>query len=543
VSEVSPSARASPVLALVELRALLAWRRLRGSRGTAEGVAVLVLFLLAVPGSIAAAVLVGVGSWRAAQTGVGLQASITIGALFFGVWQTWTAVSLSLGDRDILDLRRFILYPIAPRRIWSIGLVGAAVADPFTLFWIALLGGAFVGAALGRPGAWLIPLGASLVAFAAGTAALVALIQEIGGRFARSRWFREVVIVAGLVGWAALLVTTGFAAESPRALAEIFKRLRWVAYPPALAVEAVRPLYAGRPAEAWPWIALLAGSAWLTALAAYRLALAGARSGGEGGVVSPGRSAVSPGLLGRLVGPLVEKELRYLARNPAVRVYSIVLPAVTAIVAWHLARDPIAGAPELSAALPVLVIAAYVHLVSQAFWLNAFGWEHGGARALFLAPISAETVLRARNRALGMSSALLFLVAAAAAVSVAGWPPGWAVLGAVALHLGLAPAVHGAGNVVSILNPRAVALRARRGAPIPPLSSLGGLAIVSGASGIFGAPVLLAVWTGSPWVMAPCWAALALATYVTYRLTLPRVAALLERRREEVLAAVTGDDL
>jgi ABC-2 type transport system permease protein len=345
------------------------------------------------------------------------------------------------------------------------------------------------------------------------------------------------------VGWAALLVTTGFAAESPRALADVLARLQWIAYPPALAAKAARLLYAGSSAAAWPWIALQLVSAALTAAVAYRLALAAARSGGEGGGVRRSSAPVSPGLLGRLAGPLVEKELRYLSRNPAVRVYSVVLPAVTAIVAWHLARKPVSGAPELSAALPVLVMAAYVHLVSQAFWLNAFGWEHGGARALFLAPVSTESILRARNRALTMSSFALFLGCAAAAILVAGWPPAWATAGALALNLGLAPAVHGAGNVVSILNPRAVALGTRRGAPIPPLSSLGGLAIVSGASGLFGAPVLLAGWAGKPWIMPACWFPLALATYAAYRATLPRVTALLERRREDVLEAVTGDDL
>jgi ABC-2 type transport system permease protein len=501
------------------------------------------LFALAVPGSIGAAVLVGVGSWRAAQVAVGLQASLAVAAILFGIWQTWTAVSLTLGDRDTLDLRRFLLYPISPRRVWSVGLLSAAVADPFTLFWMALLTGAFGGAALARPGAWLAPLALTLLAFAAATAALVALLQELGARLARSRWFRELILVVALVGWAALLVTTGIAAESPRVLADALARVQWVAYPPALAVAAARLLYAGRGAEAWPWIAALAAAAAGTALAAYRLALSSARSGGEGAVIRQGAPALSPGIVGRVAGPLVEKELRYLARNPAVRVYSAVLPAVTAIVAWHLARNPISGAPELSAALPVLVMAAYVHLVSQAFWLNAFGWEHGGARALFLAPVRGETVLRARNRALSVASFLLFVASAAAAVSVAGWPPAWALCGALALHVGLGPALHGAGNVVSVLNPRAVALGARRGAPIPPLSSLGGLAIVSAVGGVFGAPVLLGVWTGSPWAMVPCWALLAVAAYGAYRVTLPRVGRLLERRREEILAAVTGDDL
>jgi ABC-2 type transport system permease protein len=56
------------------------------------------------------------------------------------------------------------------------------------------------------------------------------------------------------------------------------------------------------------------------------------------------------------------------------------------------------------------------------------------------------------------------------------------------------------------------------------------------------APVLLAIRLDEPWVLAASWAAVAAAALALYRRTLPLAGALLERRREQVLAAVTGDE-
>ena len=42
---------------------------------------------------------------------------------------------------------------------------------------------------------------------------------------------------------------------------------------------------------------------------------------------------------------------------------------------------------EVVRALPLLAFAVYTHLATQVFWLNAFGWDRGGARLLFLAPL------------------------------------------------------------------------------------------------------------------------------------------------------------
>ena len=215
------------------------------------------------------------GSFHAVRAGSGLQATVPIAALFFGVWQTWTLVALSISERDALDLRRFLVYPIPPRRVFAYGLVASLAVDPFAAFWCLLLAGTFAGAAVARPGPWLVLLAAVLAAFVAATVVLVALLQELLARLLRGRRARELLVATVYVGAAALLAST---AGHPGVILRILRgarALRWLAYPAALAEGAVRELYAGRALAALPWIAALAGACAASAWAAYRLALSG----------------------------------------------------------------------------------------------------------------------------------------------------------------------------------------------------------------------------------------------------------------------------
>jgi ABC-2 type transport system permease protein len=198
-------------------------------------------------------------------------------------------------------------------------------------------------------------------------------------------------------------------------------------------------------------------------------------------------------------------------------------------------------AGEVVRALPLFGVAAYVHLVLQVFWLNAFGWDRGGARALFLAPVAPGAVLAAKNGASMLAAALLFLLAGGVYVSAGVLPPAWALAAAAALHLGMAPWLHAAGNLVSIANPRAAPFALQRSGSLPALSALGGMAITAGASGLFGVPVLAALHFESEWLLLGSWLALGAAGWLAWRWSLPRAGPLLQNRREALLAEVTGD--
>jgi len=267
-----PGARRT-LAAVAELRLLLFWHRLRGKGGVAEGVAQALGLAVAALGGIFAAIAIGAGSFRTVRA-AGMQATAGVAGLFFGLWIAWTALSLTVNERDLFDLRRLLTYPVPPRRLYAAAVLAAMAADPLALFMVLSLGGAFAGAALARPGAWLAGLAALLALFAAATVAFVTLLQELLGRFARSRWFRELAVLAAVGGWAGLAVLGSSGRRTPWALVRALQHARWVFFPPALATEAGRHLYAGRAMEAAPWMAALA----LAAAAAVGVAIQGAAS-------------------------------------------------------------------------------------------------------------------------------------------------------------------------------------------------------------------------------------------------------------------------
>jgi ABC-2 type transport system permease protein len=535
-----------PLGAFVELRARLLVRRLLSRRGVPELVARVVVFAITGVAALAFSGAVAAGSWRAARLGRGLETEVAVSAVFFGIWQTWTAVSITLAERDTLDLRKFLLYPLPPGRVYAYGLFASAAGDPFALFWTVMLGGAFAGAAVGRPGWWLAPYALTIVLFIVATVAYVALIQELLGRLVRIRRARELAIAAAYL---AMVVAIAWLAGGPkRPLREVMahlSRLQWVAWPAALAAGAARRLFTGQGAAVGPLIGLACGGA-ATCWLAFRLALHDALSGGAGGRATARLSAQEGGLpnawIGRTRGPLVEKEWQYLLRHPLSLVMVLVIPAIAALVAWRAAPHIRQEAGAVVSALPLFGFALYSHVVTQPFWLNGFGWDRGGARLLFLAPIRLDDVLAAKNIATGTLSLAIFAGCLLAILAVAGAPPAWVIVGGFALHAGLAPWLYAAGNVVTSMNPIGAGFTLERGSRLPMLSGLVGMAITSGVTGIFAAPVLVALKLELAWLLPPAWLLLGLVGLVVYRRTLPAAGRLAERRRERILDAVCADE-
>jgi ABC-2 type transport system permease protein len=150
-------------------------------------------------------------------------------------------------------------------------------------------------------------------------------------------------------------------------------------------------------------------------------------------------------------------------------------------------------------------------------------------------------VLRAKNAAVRVLALAVFAGSAAALFATAGTPPAWALVAAVALHLGVGAWYVAAGNVVSILNPRPASHSLQRGGSLSSVAALAGMGIVSAGTALFVPPVLLALRQDQPWILAAGWVAVGLLGGAVRRAVFPATARLLERRREEVLAAVAGD--
>jgi ABC-2 type transport system permease protein len=531
----------SPLVAFAELRARLFWRRLRGRGGIIELVARIVLLALAIPSGIAFAGLAAAGAWQAVRAGQGPRARIAVTALLFGIWQTWTAISLSVSERDAVDLRRFLAYPIRPGRVFAYGIAASVVADPFSAFWMLILGGAFVGAAAARPGAWVLLLGLAYALFVAGTASLVALLQELLARLLRGRRLREVAIAAVYVGSAFVVFALASGPRGALRALHVLAIVRWVAFPAALGERAITSLYAGGTAPAAGWLAALLAASLAAGWAAFRLALGGALSGAGQGARSAAASGAGWRIPGRLA-PLLEKEAKYVVRHPVAMVLALVVPAFAALVAWKLLPLIPGESGEVVRALPIFGFAAYAHLATQPFWLNAFGWERGGGRAWFLAPVRPADVLVAKNATAYLLSLALFATSAAAGILVAGPPPAWALAGALALHAGMAPFFLAAGNVISIVNPRPAPYTVQRGGHLSPISVLAGMAVFAVGTGVFAVPVLVALRLDRAWVLPAAFLVLGVAGAAAYRAALPRVARLLSERREPLLDAICGDD-
>jgi ABC-2 type transport system permease protein len=537
----------SELLAVAELRGRLLWRRLTGRAGIGEGVARVALFLLALPLGIAFAVALGVGTWQAVRAGRGLRVDVAAAAVFFGLWQTWTAVSLTVNDREGLDLRRFLAYPVRPGRIYAVGLATGIAGDPIAAFWALLLAGIFAGAALARPGAWLLALAAALLLFSVATVLYVALVQEVLSVVLASRRAREAAMVLSvLLAVGAVVAVVGSAPRSWRELRAVAPALsvgQWLAWPAAFTAAAVRRLYAGEVGAAVPWLAGQAVASLASGRLAFAVALRHAQGGGEG--EGSAGDAGGKGWWLPASGPfaaLLEKEGKYLLRHPLSRIAAVLVPLISGLVAWKVAPLVPPEAGDVVRALPLFGVAAYSHVFLQSFWLNALGWERGGARLLFLAPIDATEVLAAKNLALYLLSLAVFGLGATPILAAGALPPAWALAGAVALHAGMAPWLYAVGNAVSVLNPKAASFAVQQRASLPALSGLAGLAVVSVTTGLFALPVLAALRLEAPWVLPGGWAALGLAGGWVYRRALGAEGRLLGSRRDALLPVVCGDD-
>ncbi len=534
--------------ALVELRGRLLWRRFTARGGIAEGVASVVLLVIAVPVGIGFAVAVGFGAYQAVRAGGGLRSDVGAAAIFFGLWQTWTAVSLTLNDREGLDLRRFLVFPIPAGRVYAMGLLTGIVGDPMGIVWGAMLGGVFTGAAIARPGAWLAIFLLVLVSFAVATVIFVALVQEILSAVLSTRRIREWAMLGSVGASVGILGVLAWSADRPfHALGDLLPTLRivqWMAWPAAFPAAAARALFAGHALESLPWIAGLVVLTALTGWVAFRIAISQARGAGASGEGPAGRpGAVGLGWRGGRFGALVEKEARYLFRQPLARVDAFLAPAIMAVVALKVEPRIPSEAGDVVRALPLFGAALYAHLLLQAFWLNAFGWERGGARGYFLAPLDLASVLKAKALVLYGYSLLLFLASAAVMAAIGkGSAPTWAFAAALVLHAAMAPLLFLSGFLVSILRPKAASFAIQRSSAVSTFSGLIGMGILSAVMALFALPALLAVRSESPATLVVGWGILGVAGAWAFRKAIPREGRLLADRRDEFLPTVCGDD-
>ena len=502
--------RDTPLAAFAELRFRLTWRRLLGRRGIGELVAKVIGYLLLLPIGLVVSIGIGAGMYRAAPPAATLARSWTC---------RWTCRSRRCSSGSGRPGPR----PRWPCRTRSRSTCAAT--------WSTRCGRARSGSTGRWPGCWATRWRSSgaccwagrssarrwagsapgsccwrslLVLFAAATLAWLALIQELGARVLRRARLKSLLFAGVYVALAVAVVAAGRARSPPAGPARLARgaevaavdRLARARWRPA----AARRLFRGDVARV---AAVARGAGGCHGGDRLGGLPAGARRGARGrgrrhgaggrGARRGGRAA----LAGAARGALLEREVTFLTRHPLPLVLGIILPAVAGLIAWKARPYLPAEAGEVVRALPVLGVALYVHLATQTFWLNGFGWERGGARLYFLAPVPPGAGAAGQEPG-GRRAGARHRAGLGAGDGAGRRPAAGLGAGRHAWRSTSAPRPGSSCSAtpVAIWNPRVAPLTLQRSGSLPALSALAGMVIFSGVTGLFALPVLLALKAG-----------------------------------------------
>ena len=458
----------------------------------------------------------------------------------FATWLTMALVGriwfslIRAGEMEtFLDPRRFLPYAIPPRLLSALNLAAQMVEPTWLLVYPVLVCIAVGVARLpGAPSLWAL-----LVAEAFAVASVFGLLHLAAalGAFFESRPFlrRGFSIALAFAGFAAFQLS--LARPGRLGFAQLFAGHHWrviALTPPGWTAVLAQALSDGRPLHALTPALLLSLVALGSALAAHRLSTRE--------LLRPGPASEAPLRGLRADGwalPLVPGEFSALFEKEAKTALRIGWLQLVLIPVGFLLMRTIAFQGFVGRA-PLLFGAAYAHLGVLDIATNAFGRDVGAARAYFLWPLQGRLVLAAKNAvAYVFSLAIFALIAVVAAVSSQA-SAGQIALGFCA-HAATFPLLATYGNVASILFPTPV-----RGARVRRVRGTGPI----GARFVAMALLLGTAW--GPWWIAQARGVPPLALYlgegaamaIAYGGLLAFAAALLVRRREQLLAALARDE-
>lgn len=336
-------------------------------------------------------------------------------------WLLWPVVAAHIDESS--ELRRFLVYPLPPARLYLVHTL-VAMVEPAALFFYPLL------ASLG----WgvLAVLGGS-VPLALTCLAAFAWMNVAGGRFLQNLFLnlmssrRSGELLAGgfllLLGLAALLPAVDVSwlterlqgvSSSPRDLSILLHTTRALACTPpgwlAVGLAAAAAGLTGR-ALAAAFLMVVAGAlAWVLGL----LLLKRYSRGGRGWRLLPVRRPSARLRRGRFTGSptllLARLELGRLLGNPKARL-------TFAVPFFLLILLKILGGVELArylwamawAALLWTILGAYqLAVFAGQFLVNGFGYDGPAVRQVFLVPLPLQLWLRGRNLAQAAFALLQF---------------------------------------------------------------------------------------------------------------------------------------
>ena len=471
-----------------------------------------------------------------------LPALLSVGATLFGVFWALAPLLSGVALTEAHDLTRLVHFPVPPRVLVLASFV-ANLARPMVLGELPIA--VALALALAGPTPRLLP---ALVGLLLALAFIVAVAQAAGlalHGLSRNRRAHDVALFVGLS--LAFVVSIGpflLLGGAGRALFGALRPLLSGWLPAALpfgwgALAAVH----GARGEAGPWALFALASLAATAGVLFvsgRLAERIYHGDVDAGSVPAARARPVRALLPGASGALIEKDLRILWREPALKAMLVIGLAGPLVFLFFLTQTR-GGKPPAGA---LLLLATFVGLGGVGS--NAFGFERRALGLLFAFPVARWRILLAKNLALALYRLPGLLTVAVAAVFLA--PPWLWPASAVIVLLTLAIA-SGVDNFLSILFP--VALPGPGRNPYASGQSGRGLTGVLLNFAALGAVLLLAApFTFLAWLPlllrlpALFWLSLPLAlagALAVYAMLVARAAELLERREPELLERVLGE--
>ncbi len=465
------------------------------------------------------------------------------------VWATWPLLSAGVDDHS--ELSRYSAFPISPFRLLAASTLASLFEPRAFVFYAPLAGTALGYARLHPPASW--PFAALLfTAYALfnaavsriGLYAVLNVLRQRRNAELIGGFFVALIAVCAVIppvdtSWL-LSVGGGATALSDRALRDAAVALQQV--PPGFLAHGLACLGLGAGPYAIGDLFALVELTVLALVVAYGLLLDFHRNVGRGSATAAGQRDANPfATASGLFRVLVAREALDLWHNARARLLASV-PFLLAILLKLLSgRSLFAFALGKSAdtwLLGTLCLYGAV-VIASTFSQNTFAYDGHGFAVFLVAPIDLASVLKAKNAVHAAAAALLAL-----SVSLfyrvyfgqGGWVDWACAMAAVAAVL---PVLLTAGNFLSLIFPVKFHADLKRRDKLPFAASMLGVLAAAVGTAPFGWALRLQGTDGPDWSTAGLIALSAALGWMGYRALLPAALALLVRRRELVLRAVT----
>jgi len=339
------------------------------------------------------------------------------------IFMMWALTPVALGGGGRFEPTRMLLYPVSLRKLFVFDFVSdlTSLTTIFAVPGVMALGlGA--GLATGSVGAALVVSAAS-VAFGM---SLSKLLSVGVGALMRARRTRGETLLA-LLGAALGMTGALFGQLLPLAerYGQYFVYARWT--PSGAAAHALAyGLKAGGGSDYAVSLLTLFAYAAASLFLAYRVARRTALGLGGGGRRKAGAGKAAPKkesareklyegwrlpFVSAEMSAVVEKELRYAARNAQLRVIGIMAVGLTIVVRMAPlvpgGRRSLAEITEYAEGAGAVFSVLYIFMLVSPLSTNLFGYDGAGFRALVLSPVGRRTILTGKNLAVSIVTTAL----------------------------------------------------------------------------------------------------------------------------------------